>query len=616
MSCSTRADGKSLPKFPAAFLSLLLALSLGLACVEKKPSFDAWLNALPDKDTSQLLNPGPGFSLPGKKVKIADHYQDAWILAPNDRLEAEAACGTELALSLALLTGDKKLFQSSADRALAEMEIISGKARHSQILLDTNLSKTASQWTEYRLRLQGPSRQLCKLRLSFAIQSAQSQPRIRLAVADSRLISSTPSSRPNIIIISVDTMRADHMGIYGYSRNTTPNIDRFAKTALIFTNTVSASSFTVPSVASLFTSLYPSEHGAIGKDQMTLAPSNLTLAEILADNGYRTACFSASPFVSPEFGFGQGFQNFFLINSPHAHALNQLLIPWLSAHYQEQPFFLYVMYFDPHQPYEAPPPYDALFQKDSTGKKLWPDQMLKQKPVRISKLKSSLSATELEFVKSQFDSEVAYVDHFLGELLDQISARGLLDNSLLVLTADHGEEFLEHHGFGHSRTLYREVLAVPFIFYHPAISEPGRKIEQMVRTIDCLPTILDFAGISPPQEIQGRTLKPLLLNRGQMNTLPAFAELRPFLNPKLYLKALDTQKFKLIYNSPSQKLELYDLVNDPREMTDLATRFPDSAAARLQEMLAIEKSLRKIPPAGPKAAAEEQKLLKSLGYVR
>jgi len=605
-----------LRKFLSAFLPVLLALSLGSACAKKKPSPKAWLDSLPDKDTSQLLNPGPGFRLAGKKVKIADHYQDAWILAPNDQLEAEAGCGTELGLSLALLTGDKKPSQSSTDRAVAEMEIISGKTRHSPILLDKNLSETAPQWTEYRVRLQGPSQETCKLQMSFSIQPADAKTRAWLAVANSRLMPPAPSSRKNIIMVSIDTLRQDHAGIYGYPKPTTPMLDRFAKTALIFTNAVSASSFTVPSVASLFTSLYPSEHGAIGKDEMTLSPENLTLAEILASNGYGTACFSASPFISPEFGFGQGFENFFLINSPHAHALNQLLIPWFLAHYQEQPFFLYIMYFDPHQPYEAPPPYDALFQKDQAGKKLWPEKMLKQKPVRVSKLKPSISGTELEFVKSQYDSEVAYADHYLGQLLEKIGALGLLENSIVVVTADHGEEFIEHQGFGHSRTLYREVLSVPFILYYPGISEPGRKIEQLVRTIDFLPTLLDLAGISSPPGIHGRSLKPLLLNRGQLNTLPAFAELRPFLNPKQYLKALDTQKFKLIQNSPSQKLELYDLSNDPQEMTDLATQFPESAAARLQEMSELEKSFRKISPAKPKAVADEQKLLKSLGYAR
>jgi len=462
----------------------------------------------------------------------------------------------------------------------------------------------------------GPENE-CELRLNFTVAPSQSGQGVYLAAANTRIF--TPGSAPkmNVIIINIDTLRKDHCGVYRYQRSTTPSMDLLARRSLVFSNMVSSSSFTVPSVGSLFTSLYPSEHGAIGKDEMILSEKNITLAEILEENGYHTAAFSASPFISPEFGFGQGFEIFSSTGSAHANDLFDKAMPWLDNHYNDQPFFLYVMFFDPHQPYDPPQSVERMFQRDYFGHKIWPDSMLKNKPVRVSKLSPEITFEELEFAKSMYDSEIEFVDQSIGLMLQKADILGLLDRTMVIITSDHGEEFLEHGGFGHSRTLYKESIAVPFVLYYPGISDPGKKISSLVRNVDVMPTVLDLVGINPPEKISGRSLRPLFENSAQFKPAPAFSELKSFLKPGEYLRALTTPEDKLIEYQPSKKFELYDLAKDRKEKTDLSAQSPGLVKDRLSEMDALQKSFVKIAPAKiKKLDRDQQKLLRAHGYTK
>ena len=577
------------------------------------PSIKQWLFSLPLADTHQLLNPPQGTQTNLYRKLTLDHItKDSWILSDGDFARAEAELSGKLIFSLAFLK-EKDLDCSKDAQALVELKIKQGKKIFTQQIIRSALSELGEGWREYQIPLPQANQKKLEIELYFKLLPSCSK--VYLALANSRL-SPSLQKRKNLIIISIDTLRADHLSLYGYFRKTSPNLDRFAQNCLVFTRVISASSFTSPSVASLFTSLYPSEHQTLGKDQLIFPSENLTLAEILEQNGYLTAGFSASPFISPEYGFAQGFEHFQFIPEPRANLVNEKFLSWLSSHYQEQPFFLYIMYFDPHQPYDPPAPFDRKFQKDPQGNLLWKDKMLRNKPVRIMKLSPKISPQELEFVKSQYDGEIAFVDHHLGILLDQLKQKGLLKNSIIIITSDHGEEFLEHNGFGHSRTLYQEVLKVPLIIYLPEPEFEPKPINQLVRTIDILPTILDLLGIKIPDKIQGKSLMGLIKGTEQSPEPWAFAELKPFLKPKTYLKAIENQNYKLILNLPSQKLELYNLASDLKEKNNLINILPDKAQELLEMMERVEKSFRPIKKPQVKAPVSAEEILKSLGYIR
>ena len=596
-------------------LAAIFVAALFPGCRSKEISFKEYLASLPRRDTGQALNPANGSEIKGYKMRIGQDSRDSWTLAGEDYLVAEADCGSQLNLSLAIIGGKRSLSKLQGAVATVDLDVRDKQQTYTKPMVKESISQLGGSWKDFKVPLGGNPGNQCSLRLTYSLNPPAKAGDVFLAVANSRIVASEPAGKKNIVILSVDTMGANHVSLYGYGRKTTPSIDAFASQALVFDNALSASSFTVTSVASLFTSLYPSEHGALGKDQMVLPEENLTLAEVLERQGYRTAAFSASPFVSAEFQFGQGFGNFYSETNTHADVLNQKVIPWLTNHSQEQPFFLYVMYFDPHQPYAPPGSYDRLFQKDANGRELWPDKMLENKPVRLQKLPSHISEVELEFVRSQYDGEVAYADHYLGLVLKELDGLGLLSNTIVIITADHGEELHEHGAFGHSRTLYQEMLHVPLVLYYPGLAEPGRRIPELVRTVDVMPTLLELAGIGLPDKIEGVSLMPLINGSGEFRPRPAFAELKPFLNPKNYLRSLQDANFKVIENLPSGKIEFYNLVDDPSEKNDLAGRPDPHKDALIAQMRIIQKSAQKLTHSSRSVPGQDQ-MLKSLGYTK
>ena len=239
--------------------------------------------------------------------------------------------------------------------------------------------------------------------------------------------------RPSVIIISIDTLRADHLGAYGYQRGTSRNIDRLARESTLFLRCYAQSSWTPSSVGSLFTSLYPEQHGSFGKDEVTLPAENVTLAEVLRGAGYQTAAFSSSPFIHPDFGFGQGFMEFGFDPAENAGNLNALVLEWLGRRTRE-PFFLYVMYFDPHFSYTPPASYRELFHNGPDGKPLWD-------PARVTRIDNlfDLNATvgreTFEYLKSEYDGEIAIGGPGLAGAcveLDLIDEYGLFISPVVV----------------------------------------------------------------------------------------------------------------------------------------------------------------------------------------
>ena len=397
---------------------------------------------------------------------------------------------------------------------------------------------------------------------------------------------------PNVLLIVIDTLRSDHVGAYGYPYPTTANIDRLATRSVVFETAVSQAPWTAPAIASLFTGLYPSVHGLDGgirwsepatsnggnlpfAVQKTLPPGHQTMAELFHRAGYTTAGFVSNLYVNAIFGFAQGFDHFDDSHEDYffpdgeakrrAEVTNQRVFDWLSSGVEE-PWFLLVHYNDPHWPYEPPSPYGQSFTFGYNGS-LTPNTT-REIVVTHHEVPPPISEQDLAYIVGLYDGEIQYMDAQLGQLLEAVGGLQLKRDLVSVVTADHGEEFLDHGAFNHGYTLYEEQTSVPFIISAPSRLKPCR-ISQQVRLIDAAPTLLDLARIDlSGARFQGRSLLPLI-NGSDTDALDAFSEATNFGGQYAIRSA---GSMKLIHSLASQSWLLFDLRTDPREQDDLSAR--------------------------------------------
>ena len=399
-----------------------------------------------------------------------------------------------------------------------------------------------------------------------------------------------PPNAPSILLIMVDTLRADHLSSYGYGAGRTPNIDLLATDGVRCAHTFSQASWTRPSVATILTSLYPSSHGAVHKADML--PDRVdTVAEVLSRSGYYTAGFADNVNVSPSFNFGQGFADyrylapdlFFHANEPAAQltlysglrlvrerflarrvdvhnyyqpaeVVTDTVMGWLdSPAAKQEPFFLFVHYMDPHDPYFVHP-----FNGEGYARVANP----------------SPPATVADRYRQLYDGEIAYLDEHLGRLFADLKRRGLYDKMLIVLTGDHGEEFHEHGGWWHGTTLYDEQIHVPLILKPPAGGARGRVIDDLTTSLDITPTIIATAGLAVPPVMQGH---PLPLDSGTAPSRDSVFSEEDFEGN--VLQSVRTPSSKLITANPGnprglQPEELYSLNTDPGEQHSLVSTDP------------------------------------------
>jgi arylsulfatase A-like enzyme len=313
-------------------------------------------------------------------------------------------------------------------------------------------------------------------------------------------------THPNIVLITVDTLRADHLSCYGYSKLTSPHIDELGREGARFANAYSPVPLTGPSHISLMTSLFPQQHGAtINGMHMSTKPSPILLAQILHRAGYRTAAFvSAWPLKRGITGLGRGFQvynqkftyHYELVNSARtADRVGSASREWIRR-YHRDPFFIWIHYFDPHTPYELHPEYSGLPPSS-------PSAAHRVQPV-------GLDADAANRIRS-YDSEIAYVDHDLAKTLALLAQLGLRDNTLLILTADHGESLGEDGIFGHGFHLDQPTLHIPLIVVYPNVIPAHTVVTEDVSLVDVMPTIMDFVGLRPGRlPLEGRSLRPLI----------------------------------------------------------------------------------------------------------
>lgn len=467
------------------------------------------------------------------------------------------------------------------------------------------------------------------------------------AVATGSPIGDMQGERPNIVFILIDALRADHLPIYGYSRQTAPNLTALARRSMTFTRMYAQASSTRPSVATIFSSLYPTVHKA-SYERDFLPESVTVLPEILRAAGYKTFGVSANANVSPTFGYSQGFDEFWVWKTESAFRLTMMgrvaedvlgpslltrmlrergeIVPRASAITDitlrgvfqggREPFFLYVHYIDPHAPYHPPSPFDQAFD------------YRRDPPVRaggidpLKLLSNGQDRQRIGRILDQYDGEILYADREVGRLLKGLEDLGVLENALVIVTADHGEEFFEHGKDGHGRSAYEEVLRVPFLVYWRDKVSAGATYDGMVGLIDVMPTILALLGMEPPDEIQGRSFAAQLVKPSEPEPeRKLFAEV---VQDSFALEMVRDGRFKLIQHlrGPHQGLEeLYDLEQDPLERTNLAPKARAEVAALRRELEAFNKFTSQ---AASRVRAEQvQKLdrdteraLRSLGYIK
>lgn len=343
-------------------------------------------------------------------------------------------------------------------------------------------------------------------------------------------------------------------------------------------------------MASVLTSMYPEAHGVRSTNDV-LAASLVLLPEILKANGYETCCIHGNPWMQEKFGFKQGFDAFeygnFWEGTMGANQLNKLATKWLVRE-RDAPYFAYLHYMDTHFPYD--PPRDCrLFGTDMVG---------------------------------MYDGDIVFTDRQLRSLLCALEEKGLLNNTCIILTADHGEEFFEHGGIRHGMTLYNEVLRVPLIFYYPEFIRKGRRVARHVSLMDIAPTVLDLAGIAVPPDMDGVSLmddlrgSPFRTRAGRS----AFSQVGlNDLAPNKDLVAVTTPEYKYIFDRLSSNEELYVLADDPAERNDVSRTMPDVAAQfrdMVREFYELQAARKPIATGKAKIDPESARRLKSLGYLR
>jgi arylsulfatase A-like enzyme len=412
---------------------------------------------------------------------------------------------------------------------------------------------------------------------------------------------------PAVVLVSIDTLRPDHLGCYGYSRPTSPEIDRFREEGVLFREVVAQAPSTLASHASMFTSLLPAHHGACMRYRSAVRPDVPVLAGLLRDAGFVTASFNGGGQLYRTWGLDRGFD----VYESYAEVDDEKLgddtfrerlaaaTPWMES-VREKSFFLFLHTYEVHHPYTPTPERLALMENGYTGR--LPGQISIRLLRRINSGKKPLRPGDLEHIVAAYDAEISSADTGFGELVALLRRLGRYDSSLIVLTSDHGEAFGERGRVGwHGDSLYDEQIRIPLIVRLPGGRLRGRTVEPQVRSIDIAPTILSLLGLPVPREFSGAAID---IAGGAAGHPPwAVASIDGYSNDL----AVRTRHWKWYQG------RLYDLLDDPGETSDVAARHP-AVTESLQGTLAA--LLKSREPAGRRPVeVDRRERLKSLGYV-
>jgi arylsulfatase A-like enzyme len=409
----------------------------------------------------------------------------------------------------------------------------------------------------------------------------------------------------HVIFISLDTARADHFGFYGSATVRTPGLDALARESLVFDDFVTVVPTTLASHTSLFTGKYPHHHG-VPRNGFSVDERNVTLAELLEPHGFRSAAFVASFALDVRFGLFQGFDHVsasydrwagsgkVMQNERRAVAVTDDVLGYLDAEGVPERLFLFAHYFDPHAPYEPPPPFDTLY--DPAGRGGFPSGMDGWKSVaRPCNRDGGVRTEGAERLVRQYAGEISYLDREVGRLLDGLRRRGILDHAVLVLTSDHGENDWRHLGcFDHGWSTYQSEIRAVGLVRLPGARHAGMRIDGPLANIDVLPSLLDYLGLRAPGDLDGWAVDLAGPGRFPPADRLRFAQAtKPTIEPHesdprwrnmLKRRSVRRGKYKLIRDPLRSREELYDLDADPDEERNLLTSPHAGVAAIAAEL--------------------------------
>lgn len=473
------------------------------------------------------------------------------------------------------------------------------------------------------------------------------------------------NKRPNILLLVMDSVRAANLSCYGYQRPTTPNIDALAAQSTLFEQAISVGCWTLPVHASLFTGLYPLNHGVtVSKDAL---PENFpTLARRLKDLGYQTACFSNNAYISDATGLTQGFEVvediWRMINprgiertkgsklikklerwgpvaTPAVRAIrllrrarailkaqrsrkdsgaqitNEKILAWLSQQRrQDSPFFVFVNYMECHERYNPPYPYNRKFMP--TRFSAWRVAQVSPNKDEVLTSPAQRRADDLEIMRALYDGALNYLDDKIGELVRFIEAQGLLDDTVIVVTSDHGDSLGEHNQLGHRLTLYEQLVHVPLIIRYPARFAPGTRVSHQVQLADLFPTFLELAGADTAETAANGFHSLLAPPKAAERPFTVAENTAPKSLDNVLARMIRTDRYKYIWKS-NQQHELYDLTRDPEETSNLVATEPDVARSMIEQLEAWERALQDKRIETREADYDEATLqrLRGLGYI-
>jgi len=431
---------------------------------------------------------------------------------------------------------------------------------------------------------------------------------------------SLSTKKPSLLLITIDTLRADHLPFYGYKRNTAPFLGRLAEHGIVFTNAYSTSSWTVPAITSLATGVYPCSHGVVRGvvrrvhvyEQKPIPHTLSTLPEQLQVLGYRTYAVTANYHLTKELGFGRGFDRYACVGFCAAEKVNKVFLEWKrEIELQKGPVFVWLHYFDPHLPYSARQPWLHRYQADETKME---SNIISAtaRPAQLRQLIKRKGHRILTLAQSHYDSEINYCDEQIKKLFQEFP---LLEQYTMIFTSDHGEEFLEHGKLTHDRDLYNETVRIPLFIRLPGQASAANSRE-VVSIIDIAPTLINIAGGKIPPPWQGRAL----INKNgpvpSQEERYVFAHLHRNIN--LPLNALIGLSWKLITNDKTQERELYNLQNDPGERNNLAKSQSETLKQQSEIFRKLVLSFPPAPVTQEKKTFQKEKEdeLRSLGYLQ
>lgn len=440
----------------------------------------------------------------------------------------------------------------------------------------------------------------------------------------------TPSLPLSIVIIAVDSLRADHLGCYGYPENTTPQLDKSSKRAVLFSEAYTNATKTTPSLVSLFTSLYPSVHDVrqINMKRTKLNEKIPLLAEILTKQGYNCKASTGGANAGQAFGLGRGFMTYneqdLLIKDNDFSRINTEISPWINAQLEsDKPFFYFIHTYRPHSPYLPPKPYHRIFDPDYSGTIISTSEQLPQSHSINQKKKNKLFwksisnlTDDIHHLKALYDGEIRYTDKFIAHVLSSIDRKRFEKKVILIVLADHGQEFLEHGRCLHSNSLYDELLHIPLLLQLPGTTMQGVIKESSASIVDVMPTVLQLLGLTVNSPMQGKNLFQIPQKKNSENYVYAETSMKNDLH-----QCVRTQQFKLISTSKPQSQMLYYLTGDSGEQDNIIDKIEmKSIVLKLNNILdnqtqnnqVLKTNFGKSIPL--ELSKMEKKQLKTMGY--